>query len=108
MDTIGTSSTSQMWPSLLALQGYCKSPCWASRNSAVNFGVLSPRGACRVEGTGNLMSLKTIAKSALLAVLAVALPWLAGCSMDDIQLKGKVFDAQGINKTGSGQAGDTT
>ena len=52
------------------------------------------------------MSLKTIAKSALLAVLAVALPGLAGCSMDDIQLNGKVFDAMGMNTTGSVKSGD--
>src|SRR4029078_7143819 len=106
MDTIGTSSTSQMWPSLLALQGYCMSPCWASRNSAVNFGVLSASGACDVEGTGNLSSLKTIAKNGFLGVLAVALPGLAGCSMDDIQLNGKVFDAMGMNTTGSVKSGD--
>ncbi len=52
------------------------------------------------------MSLKTIAKSALLAILALALPGLAGCSMDDIQLNGKVFDAMGMNTTGSVKSGD--
>jgi hypothetical protein len=53
-----------------------------------------------------MMSLKTIAKSALLAILALALPTLAGCSMDDIQLNGKVFDAMGMNTTGSVKSGD--
>ena len=47
------------------------------------------------------MALKTIGKTALLAALALALPGLAGCSMDDVQLNGKVFDAMGMNTTGS-------
>ena len=48
-----------------------------------------------------MMALKTIGKTALLAALALALPGLAGCSMDDVQLNGKVFDAMGMNTTGS-------
>ena len=47
------------------------------------------------------MALKTIGKTALLAALVLALPGLAGCSMDDVQLNGKVFDAMGMNTTGS-------
>lgn len=47
------------------------------------------------------MALKTIGKTALLAALALAVPGLAGCSMDDVQLNGKVFDAMGMNTTGS-------
>ena len=50
---------------------------------------------------GIMMALKTIGKTALLAALALALPGLAGCSMDDVQLNGKVFDAMGMNTTGS-------
>jgi hypothetical protein len=48
-----------------------------------------------------MIALKTIGKTALLAALALALPGLAGCSMDDVQLNGKVFDAMGMNTTGS-------
>lgn len=46
------------------------------------------------------MSLKNIAKRAFIAGLALALPGLAGCGVDDIQLNGKIFDAVGLN-TGS-------
>jgi hypothetical protein len=53
-----------------------------------------------------MMALKTIGKTALLAALALALPGLAGCSMDDVQLNGKVFDAMGMNTTGSVKKGD--
>ncbi len=48
-----------------------------------------------------MVALKTIGKTALLAALVLALPGLAGCSMDDVQLNGKVFDAMGMNTTGS-------
>lgn len=52
------------------------------------------------------MALKTIGKTALLATLALTLPGLAGCSMDDVQLNGKIFDAMGMNTTGSVKKGD--
>ena len=42
----------------------------------------------------------------MLAALALALPGFAGCSMDDVQLNGKVFDAMGMNTTGSVRKGD--
>lgn len=47
------------------------------------------------------MSLKSFAKNALrVAALATAAA-LAGCGADDIQLNGKIFDAVGLNSTGS-------
>lgn len=47
------------------------------------------------------MSLRSLANCAVRAALAVAVVALAGCSMDDVQLNGKIFDAVGINNTGS-------
>lgn len=47
------------------------------------------------------MSLKWLANSAVRAALLGASLALSGCSMDDIQLNGKIFDAVGINNTGS-------
>lgn len=47
------------------------------------------------------MSLRSLANCAVRAAVAVAVVALAGCGMDDIQLNGKIFDAVGINNTGS-------
>lgn len=47
------------------------------------------------------MVLKTFAKTSLRAAALAALCALAGCGMDDIQLNGKLFDAVGLNNTGS-------
>jgi hypothetical protein len=51
------------------------------------------------------MSLKSIAKAALIAGMAATLSGLAGCGFDDVQLNGKIFDAVGLN-TGSVKSGD--
>lgn len=45
------------------------------------------------------MSLKLMMKNA--ACAAAAALALAGCGLDDIQLNGKIFDAVGMNNTGS-------
>lgn len=47
------------------------------------------------------MSLRSLANCAVRAALAVAVVALAGCSMDDVQLNGKIFDVVGMNNTGS-------
>ncbi len=47
------------------------------------------------------MSLKWLANSAVRAAVLGASLALSGCSMDDIQLNGKLFDAMGVNNTGS-------
>ncbi|MBK9079166.1 MAG: hypothetical protein IPL91_08590 [Hyphomicrobium sp.] len=47
------------------------------------------------------MSLKTYAKNALRAAAILAVAALSGCGADDIQLNGKIFDAMGVNSTGS-------
>lgn len=47
------------------------------------------------------MSLKSVAKSAFRVAALVAAAALAGCGMDDVQLNGKIFDAVGLNSTGS-------
>lgn len=47
------------------------------------------------------MSLRSLANCAVRAALAAAIVALAGCSMDDVQLNGKIFDAVGMNNTGS-------
>ena len=47
------------------------------------------------------MSLRSLANCAVRAALAAAIVALAGCSMDDVQLNGKIFDAVGMNSTGS-------
>jgi hypothetical protein len=52
------------------------------------------------------MSLILNGKTACFAALAVAVSGLAGCSMDDVQLNGKIFDAMGMNTTGSVKSGD--
>jgi hypothetical protein len=50
---------------------------------------------------GEPMSLKALAKMWMrLATLAVTVA-LSGCGLDDIQLNGKLFDAVGMNSTGS-------
>lgn len=47
------------------------------------------------------MALKTLVKMIVHgAALAAALA-LSGCGLDDIQLNGKLFDAMGVNSTGS-------
>jgi hypothetical protein len=47
------------------------------------------------------MSLKTYAKNAVRAAAILAAAALSGCGVDDIQLNGKIFDAMGVNNTGS-------
>jgi hypothetical protein len=52
------------------------------------------------------MLLKSIGKAALPAFLAVSVAGLGGCGADDVQLNGKIFDAMGLNTTGSVHKGD--
>jgi hypothetical protein len=47
------------------------------------------------------MSLKTYAKITVRTVAMVAAVALSGCGVDDVQLNGKIFDALGVNNTGS-------
>lgn len=47
------------------------------------------------------MSLRSLAIRAVRVVAVAAVVALAGCGMDDIQLNGKIFDAVGMNNTGS-------
>lgn len=47
------------------------------------------------------MSLKKLAKTAVRGVALMAVIALSGCGVDDIQLNGKLFDAVGLNNTGS-------
>ncbi|MEQ1651802.1 MAG: hypothetical protein ABL897_04880 [Hyphomicrobium sp.] len=47
------------------------------------------------------MALKSFAKSTARAAAFVAALAVSGCGLDDIQLNGKVFDAMGVNSTGS-------
>lgn len=47
------------------------------------------------------MSLRSLANCAVRAALAVAVAALAGCGVDDVQFNGKLFDAVGMNNTGS-------
>ena len=75
------------------------SPSGASRNSAANFGLLRLWGVSR-RGTGNSHVIEINGqKPRCLVALAAALPGLAGCGIDDVQLNGKIFDAVGLNST---------
>ncbi|MEQ1670218.1 MAG: hypothetical protein ABL893_05120 [Hyphomicrobium sp.] len=47
------------------------------------------------------MPLKTLAKMTVHAAALGAALVLSGCGLDDIQLNGKIFDAVGMNNTGS-------
>ncbi|MBA2126842.1 hypothetical protein DLM45_11520 [Hyphomicrobium methylovorum] len=47
------------------------------------------------------MSLKSVGKAVVFAALGALSAGLGACGMDDIQLNGKVFDAVGLNSTGS-------
>lgn len=47
------------------------------------------------------MSLIPTAKTAVRVAVVSAAVLLSGCGMDDIQLNGKIFDAVGLNSTGS-------
>lgn len=47
------------------------------------------------------MTLKSLVKSLRFGVPLVAALALSGCGLDDIQLNGKLFDAVGMNNTGS-------
>lgn len=47
------------------------------------------------------MSLKLVGKAVVYAALGLVMAGLSACGADDIQLNGKLFDAVGLNSTGS-------